>query len=76
VYDALSSDRPYRAGMVHELCLDVLRQDAAGGGLDPDIVERFCAIPAHLLAVPADAKPVSRVIPAPAQREAALSASS
>jgi putative two-component system response regulator len=76
VYDALSSDRPYRAGMSHDLCVEVLRQDAAAGGLDPDIVERFCTIPTHLLTAPADAKPVSRVIPAPAQRDAALTASS
>jgi putative two-component system response regulator len=74
VYDALSSDRPYRSGMAHELCLEVLRRDAAGGGLDPDLVEQFCAIPHHLLAPPPDAGPPSRVIPTPAAREAPLAA--
>lgn len=68
VYDALSSDRPYRAGMSHELCLEVLRKDAAGGGLDVDLVERFCAIPVHRVAAPLDAAPASRVIPLPSYR--------
>jgi putative two-component system response regulator len=44
VYDALSSDRPYRPAMSLTDCLGVLRADAAGGGLDPELVERFCAI--------------------------------
>jgi putative two-component system response regulator len=41
VYDALASDRPYRAAMAHTACLEVLRQNAAGGGLDPELVARF-----------------------------------
>lgn len=71
VYDALSSDRPYRAALSRDACLEVLRKDAAGGGLDVHLVEQFCAIPAHRLVVPADAVPVSRIIVPPAQRVAA-----
>jgi putative two-component system response regulator len=44
VYDALSSERPYRGAMPHAECLRMLRSDAAGGGLDPELVERFCAL--------------------------------
>jgi putative two-component system response regulator len=48
VYDALSSDRPYRAGLPHEQCVSILRKDAAGGSLDSELVEAFCAIyPIH-----------------------------
>ncbi|HEX4607949.1 MAG TPA: HD domain-containing phosphohydrolase [Urbifossiella sp.] len=45
VYDALRSDRPYRAALPHDVCLAILRKDAVGGGLDADLVEEFCAIP-------------------------------
>lgn len=45
VYDALRSDRPYRAGMAHERCVAVLKSDAAGGGLDPRLVQAFCELP-------------------------------
>jgi putative two-component system response regulator len=41
VYDALASDRPYRAGMPHERCREVMTQSAAGGGLDPELVPVF-----------------------------------
>ena len=41
VYDALRSDRPYRAGLPHDECLEMLRQDAGGGSLDRDLVEAF-----------------------------------
>jgi putative two-component system response regulator len=68
VYDALRSDRPYRAGLAHDLCLELLRKDAAGGGLDAELVERICTIPALSLAPPADAAPASRVVPTPPQR--------
>jgi putative two-component system response regulator len=44
VYDALSSPRPYRPALPHAACLDILREDAAGGGLDPDIVSNFCRL--------------------------------
>jgi len=47
VYDALRSDRPYRAGLPHAECLAILRQDAAGGSLDPELVETFCALGAE-----------------------------
>jgi putative two-component system response regulator len=41
VYDALASDRPYRPAMPHERCLEVMAEDAAGGGLDADMVRLF-----------------------------------
>jgi putative two-component system response regulator len=45
VYDALRSDRPYRAGMPPERCLAILQADAAGGGLDGRLVRSFCELP-------------------------------
>jgi putative two-component system response regulator len=43
VYDALASDRPYRRALAHADCLGVMRADATGGGLDPDLVEALAA---------------------------------
>lgn len=71
VYDALSSDRPYRRGLPHDDCLAVLRKDAAGGGLDAELVERFCEIPAARVDAPDGAIPASRVVPPPPSREVA-----
>jgi putative two-component system response regulator len=52
VYDAVSSDRPYRAALPLPECLDILRADADGGGLDPELVEQFRRIsPDHLARV-------------------------
>jgi len=42
VYDALSSERPYRPAMPHAECLRILRENASGGGLDPEMVRCFC----------------------------------
>ena len=71
VYDALNSDRPYRAAIPPDLSLAILRKDAVGGGLDPDLVEEFCAIPVDQLVRishgsgihphPTDRIPVSRL---------------
>ena len=44
VYDALASERPYRAAMPLAKCLDILRSEADGGGLDGELVERFCDV--------------------------------
>jgi putative two-component system response regulator len=44
VYDSLASPRPYRGAIAPAVCLDMLRQDAAGGGLDPDLVDAFCVL--------------------------------
>jgi len=41
VYDALSSDRPYRAAMPADECFQMLRADADGGGVDPTLVRSF-----------------------------------
>jgi putative two-component system response regulator len=48
VYDALKSERPYRPALGHARCVEILRSDAAGGGLDADLVERFCQVMATL----------------------------
>jgi putative two-component system response regulator len=48
VYDSLSSDRPYRASIAHQVCLDILRDNARGGGLDLELVTLFCEIVAPL----------------------------
>lgn len=42
VYDSLSSLRPYRAAIPHAGCLEMLKRDAAGGGLNPELVKSFC----------------------------------
>lgn len=44
VYDALSSRRPYRPAMSHDECLAMMRENAAGGGLDPDLIQEFSAL--------------------------------
>jgi putative nucleotidyltransferase with HDIG domain len=44
VYDALSSLRPYRSAIPHAACLSILRKNALEGGLDPELVEPFCAV--------------------------------
>ncbi len=42
IYDALtSSDRPYRESLSPERALDILREEAARGGLDGDLVSLF-----------------------------------
>jgi len=44
VYDALSSERPYRQSIPHERCLEMLRENAQGGGLDGELVSLFCSV--------------------------------
>jgi putative two-component system response regulator len=46
VYDALATERPYRPALVPAECVRIMREDAAAGGLDPELVETFCAAPA------------------------------
>lgn len=41
VFDALTSDRPYRAGLPVETALAILRQGAEGHELDPECVAAF-----------------------------------
>jgi putative two-component system response regulator len=41
VYDAISSARPYRAAIPRRKCVELLRENAANGGLDPELVESF-----------------------------------
>jgi putative two-component system response regulator len=47
VYDSLASERPYRPPIPHARCLELLRANAAGGGLDPEIVDQFCRMVAE-----------------------------
>ena len=48
VYDALKSTRPYRPAIPHQECLEMLKKDAARGGLDPELVSRFCKLPVNV----------------------------
>lgn len=41
VFDSLASARPYREALPPDDCVELLRADAAGGGLDPGLVETF-----------------------------------
>ncbi|HEX2105807.1 MAG TPA: HD domain-containing phosphohydrolase [Solirubrobacteraceae bacterium] len=45
-YDAMTSDRPYRARMSHEAALAELRR-CAGAQFDPVVVEAFCRVRAE-----------------------------
>ena len=42
VFDALSSPRPYRPPIERRRCLEMLREEARGGSLDPELVEELC----------------------------------
>lgn len=42
VFDALSSERPYRPALPQKECFRILRENATGGGLDPELVRCFC----------------------------------
>jgi putative two-component system response regulator len=44
MYDALSSPRPYRAAIPKDACVRILKENAAGGGLDPEFVEQFLEV--------------------------------
>lgn len=44
VYEALTSDRPYRAGMTHEKTLGILRGDATAGKVAAEIVEVLASV--------------------------------
>jgi putative two-component system response regulator len=41
VYDSLSSERPYRNKIPHDQCMEILREAAFEGGLDPELVALF-----------------------------------
>jgi putative two-component system response regulator len=66
VYDSLASKRPYRSAIPHDFCLELLLSNAAGGGLDPHLVDRFCALPE--LGTPAALEGLDRIwntVPSP-----------
>ncbi len=60
VYDSLTSDRPYRAPIPHHLCLEMLLENARGGGLDLELVTLFSEIVTPLPTAPALVVPPSR----------------
>ena len=41
VFDSLASDRPYRAPIPPAVCVEMLKDSARGGGLDPGLVDLF-----------------------------------
>jgi putative two-component system response regulator len=52
VFDSLASDRPYRARMPLDLALEILLENARGGGLDPELVDQFGRIVRDLTPLP------------------------
>jgi putative two-component system response regulator len=44
VFDSLASARPYRDAIAPPTCLEMLQANAAGGGLDPELVDVFCRL--------------------------------
>jgi putative two-component system response regulator len=42
VFDAISSERPYRPALADAECFQILRSNAAEGGLEAGLVESFC----------------------------------
>ena len=47
IFDALTTDRPYRQAMPREKALHVLSREANYGWLDISLVQRFCALDAE-----------------------------
>jgi putative two-component system response regulator len=44
IFDALTTDRPYREAMLREQALEILSSEARRGWLDKSLVERFCEL--------------------------------
>ncbi len=61
IYDSLSSDRPYRAPIPHEVCLEMLRDNALHGGFDPELVALFTELPLEARVVGASRLPRAHV---------------
>jgi len=55
-FDAMTTDRPYRASLGAERAIDELRGDAARGAMDSTLVETFVAFAPELLAAPPPAE--------------------
>jgi putative two-component system response regulator len=45
IYDALATRRPYKEALPRETCLRILREEAARGWWDRDVVETLAALP-------------------------------
>jgi putative two-component system response regulator len=44
VYDALTTDRPYRAALTPDRALDIMREEVRRGWWDPELVEELAAM--------------------------------
>ncbi len=44
IYDALTTDRPYKQAFSPEYALQILTEEAQAGWRDPGVVEAFCAV--------------------------------
>ena len=55
-FDAMTTDRPYRASLGADRAIDELRRDAARGAMDRTLVDTFIAFAPALLAAPPTAE--------------------
>ena len=44
IYDALTTNRPYRAALSHEATLGIMREEAKRGWWDPELINQFEAV--------------------------------
>jgi HD-GYP domain-containing protein (c-di-GMP phosphodiesterase class II) len=44
VFDALTTDRPYRKAMTRRMALAVMREEARDGAYEPELVERLATL--------------------------------
>jgi putative two-component system response regulator len=78
VYDALASARPYRGVLPHNVCLEILQKNAAGGEFDAALVKAFSELPpwdAPVVGTPGNSMPTGVAPTEAAATEAAASCS-
>ena len=61
VYDALISERPYKASMKHEEALKIITEDS-GKRFDPDVIDAFLAVEKQICDIAKRITPQSEVI--------------
>jgi putative two-component system response regulator len=71
VYDALRTERSYKAAMSHEQAVGIIRQ-GRGTQFDPLVVDAFLRCERRISACPVETKPRPAVAPAPATPNQAL----